>query len=82
MPDRGRGGPRRVCRRRRRPVAGDARRLEDFGATWDEPQQRAKGQHLLAYLTGASPVLIDPIDGAHLYGAPLDLAVLPRSNGC
>ena len=47
---------------------------KDFGATWDEPQQRAKGQHLLAYLTGASPVLIDPIDGAHLYGAPLDLA--------
>ena len=46
----------------------------DFGATWDEPQQRAKGQHLLAYLTGESPVLIDPIDGAHLYGAPLDLA--------
>ncbi len=52
----------------------------DFGATWDEPQQRAKGQHLLAYLTGESPVLIDPIDGAHLYGAPLDLvcAVLER----
>ncbi len=45
----------------------------DFGATWDEPQQRAKGQHLLAYLTGESPVLLDPIDGAHLYGAPLDL---------
>jgi hypothetical protein len=45
----------------------------DFGATWDEPQQRAKGQHLLTYLTGESPVLIDPIDGAHLYGAPLDL---------
>jgi hypothetical protein len=45
----------------------------DFGATWDEPQQRAKGEHLLAYLVGESPVLIDPIDGAHLYGAPLDL---------
>src|SRR6185436_7909521 len=47
----------------------------------DEPQQRAKGQRLLAYLTGESPVLVDPIDGAHLYGAPLDLvsAVLERT---
>jgi hypothetical protein len=45
----------------------------DFGATWDEPQQRDKGLRLLAYLAGESPVLVNPIDGAHLYGAPLDL---------
>jgi hypothetical protein len=45
----------------------------DFGATWDEPQQRAKAQQLLAYLSGATPTLIVPIDGAHLYGAPLDV---------
>jgi hypothetical protein len=54
---------------------------QDFGATWDEPQQRGKGLRLLAYLTGESPVLVEPIDGAHLYGAPLDLvsAVIERT---
>ena len=45
----------------------------DFGATWDEPQQRAKAHHLLAYWSGTSPTLVVPIDGAHLYGAPLDV---------
>jgi hypothetical protein len=45
----------------------------DFGATWDEPQQRAKAHHLLSYWSGASESLEVPIDGAHLYGAPLDV---------
>lgn len=45
----------------------------DFGATWDEPQQRAKAQRLIAYWAGETDVLEDPIDGAHLYGAPLDV---------
>lgn len=45
----------------------------DFGATWDEPQQRAKALRLLAYLSGRTPALHEPIDGAHLYGAPFDI---------
>ena len=45
----------------------------DFGATWDEPQQRQKAHHLLAYWQGRSAHLEVPIDGAHLYGAPMDV---------
>jgi hypothetical protein len=45
----------------------------DFGATWDEPQQRAKALQLLAYWAGESKRLVVPLDGAHLYGAPLDV---------
>ena len=45
----------------------------DFGATWDEPQQRQKAHHLIAYWTGQAAVLEVPDDGAHLYGAPLDV---------
>jgi hypothetical protein len=49
----------------------------DFGATWDEPQQHAKAHALVDYLAGRTPTLNVPIDGAHLYGAPLGvLAVL------
>jgi len=45
----------------------------DFGATWDEPQQRQKAHHLLAYWQGRTIALEVPIDGAHLYGAPIDV---------
>jgi hypothetical protein len=45
----------------------------DFGATWDEPLQRARGRALLAYVLGEAPRLDVPEDGAHLYGAPLDV---------
>jgi hypothetical protein len=45
----------------------------EFGATWDEPQQRAKAQRLIAHLEGRLPVLNEPLDGAHLYGAPFDV---------
>jgi hypothetical protein len=44
-----------------------------FGATWDEPQQRQKAHQLLSYWHGSSPTLDVPDDGAHLYGAPLDV---------
>ncbi len=44
-----------------------------FGATWDEPQQRAKALRLIAYLEGRTPALDEPLDGAHLYGAPFDV---------
>ena len=44
-----------------------------FGATWDEPQQRGKALRLLAYLSGRTATLNEPIDGAHLYGAPFDI---------
>jgi len=53
----------------------------DFGATWDEYQQHDKARRLLDYWTGIRPALDEPIDGAHLYGAPLDvvaLTVAPR----
>ena len=45
----------------------------DFGATWDEPQQRAKALRLISYVEGHS-ALDEPLDGAHLYGAPFDVA--------
>lgn len=45
----------------------------DFGVTWDEPQQRQKAHHLLAYWEGRAQTLEVPDDGAHLYGAPLDV---------
>lgn len=45
----------------------------DFGATWDEPQQRQKAHHIISYWAGTSPVIEVPDDGAHLYGAPLDV---------
>ena len=45
----------------------------DFGATWDEPQQRAKALRLLAYLSAPNATLHEPLDGAHLYGAPFDI---------
>lgn len=48
----------------------------DFGATWDEYQQHQKAQRLLEYWTGARATLDEPIDGAHLYGAPLDVVAL------
>jgi hypothetical protein len=47
--------------------------VPDFGATWDEPQQRGKALRLLSYWAGKTPALHEPIDGAHLYGAPLDV---------
>jgi hypothetical protein len=46
----------------------------DFGATWDEPQQRQKAHHLLSFWQGRAATLEVPIDGAHLYGAPVDVA--------
>lgn len=45
----------------------------DFGVTWDEPQQRQKAHHLLDYWQGLSPAIEVPDDGAHLYGAPIDV---------
>src|SRR5215831_12904127 len=48
-------------------------RAPDFGATWDEPQQHAKAERLIAYWSGSLPVLHEPLDGAHLYGAPFDV---------
>jgi hypothetical protein len=47
--------------------------VPDFGATWDEPQQRGKALRLLAYWEGRASALHEPIDGAHLYGAPFDV---------
>jgi hypothetical protein len=48
----------------------------DFGATWDEFQQHQKAQRLLQYWAGARPALDEPIDGAHLYGAPVDVVAI------
>lgn len=53
----------------------------DFGATWDEHQQHQKAHRLVQYWTGQRPALDEPRDGAHLYGAPLDVvavALAPR----
>jgi hypothetical protein len=48
----------------------------DFGATWDEFQQHGKAQRLIDYWAGRRATLDEPIDGAHLYGAPVDVVAL------
>jgi len=48
----------------------------DFGATWDEFQQHGKAQRLIDYWTGRRATLDEPLDGAHLYGAPVDVVAL------
>ena len=55
----------------------------DFGATWDEYQQHDKARRLIEYWSGNRPSLDEPIDGAHLYGAPFDVVsvAMARSLG-
>ena len=48
----------------------------DFGATWDEFQQHGKAQRLIDFWAGRRATLDEPIDGAHLYGAPVDVVAL------
>jgi hypothetical protein len=45
----------------------------DYGATWDEPLQQERGEHIVAWYTGRVAQLQVPEDGAHLYGAPFDV---------
>lgn len=48
-----------------------------FGATWDEYQQHDKARRLLQFWAGERPSIDEPIDGAHLYGALLEVISLP-----
>jgi hypothetical protein len=52
----------------------------DFGATWDEFQQHGKAQRMIDYWAGRRAALDEPIDGAHLYGAPVDVIALPLAS--